>query len=327
MLKNILLTSLVIYSLKIMGVSCNGKYPNPLTDICWKCLFPMRIGPAPITAGETPNSDPPPSLVCSCPAPPPLFKRVGVGISFWEPARIAEVVRTPMCFPTLNGSIMGGKNIGNGMNSSKGHRSGHAFYHVHWLQYPILNWLGMIIATGACFTDETLDVAYLSEFDPLWGDDELAFILNPEAALFANPISQLACAADAVSATVKDFGLDPLFWCSGSQGSVYPLDGTVADHTSGVDSSLLLVHRMLFKLHRQGMAQDTSTSAAMCYNMPQLVMRKQQYKQQMMYPIPNPVKGYGFGKASSLWAAGREFPYKGEDFSYLVWRKRQCCAY
>ncbi|WP_422822808.1 TraU family protein [Vibrio fluvialis] len=28
-----------------------------------------------------------------------------------------------------------------------------------------------------------------------------------------------------------------------------------------------------------------------------------------------------------MWGAGREFPYKGEDFTYLIWRKRTCCAF
>jgi conjugal transfer pilus assembly protein TraU len=26
-----------------------------------------------------------------------------------------------------------------------------------------------------------------------------------------------------------------------------------------------------------------------------------------------------------LWGSGKEFPYQGEDFGYLVWRKRSCC--
>ncbi|WP_299160117.1 TraU family protein, partial [Accumulibacter sp.] len=25
------------------------------------------------------------------------------------------------------------------------------------------------------------------------------------------------------------------------------------------------------------------------------------------------------------WGAGREFPFEGEDFAYMVFRKRNCC--
>lgn len=276
-------------------------------------------------SAESKNYDLPPPLICKCPAPPPVFVRIGVGVSFWEPARMAEVVRTPFCSPTLGGSVLGSfAGVGGTHNESDG-KKGKAFYHVHWIQFPILNWLGMGFSS-LCFVFESLDIAYMSELDPLWDDDELSFILNAEAILFTSPIAQAACAADSIAASTVGFGLDPLFWCAGSQGSVYPLSGNHANHIGGVDSSLAITHKMIFKLHRQLLAQDTSTEIAMCGGMPQPILRKNQYKQQMMYPIPQNIKGYGLGATSMIWGAGREFPYKGEDFSYLVWRKRKCCA-
>jgi len=308
---------------------CEGRFPNPVTDVCWLCMFPINIGGAQISApGQVNNDDPPPPLICTCPAPPPIFIRIGVGISFWEPARVAEVVRTPMCSPTLGGVTLGSINAPGGTHED-GEEGGkdNAFYHVHWIQYPVLNWLGMAITEGACYINETFDMAYLSEFDPLWDDDEVTFILNPEAVLFANPVAQAACVADSIKASVTRFGLDLLFWCSGSQGSLYPLSGTHANHVGGIDSSLALTHTMIFKLHRQFMAQDTSTLGAMCGNVPQPILRKNQYKQNMMYPVPQSKNSYGLGAPSSIWGAGKEFPYKGEDFTYMMWRKRTCCAF
>lgn len=307
------------------AITCTGRFPNPVTDICWKCIFPLNIGGVPIGGSGRDNGDPPPPLICTCPAPPPLFIRIGVGISFWEPARVAEVVRSPMCSPTLGGVQLGSLPVSPGTNRDNS-VTDEAFYHVHWIQYPVLNWLGVAITSGACFINETFDIAYMSELDPLWGDDNLSFILNPEAVLFANPVAIAACAADTVAAAVSDFGLDTLFWCSGSQGHVYPLSGNHKNHVGGIDSSLAITHKMIAKLHRQLLAMDTSTHAAMCANMPQPILRKKQYKAQLMYPVPNPSFAKGFG-APSIWAAGREFPYKGEDFSWLMWRKRQCCAF
>jgi hypothetical protein len=72
-------------------------------------------------------------------------------------------------------------------------------------------------------------VAYITELDPLWNADELSFILNPEAILFGNPIAQAACAADCVAATAG-FPLNPLFWCGGCQGSLYPFTGNNPAH-------------------------------------------------------------------------------------------------
>ncbi len=328
MLKHILFSSLLlVLSCKAYGVACAGRFPNPITDVCWSCLFPLKIGPTQLTTGEGDNSDPSPPMICRCPMPPPVFQKIGVGITFWEPTRIAEVVRTPMCSPTLNGAILGTYPAPAGTNQKTEDLGEGTFYHFHWIQYPVLNWLGMVIASGVCQTSETFDVAYMSEFDPFWDSDEETFIFNPEAVLFTNPVAQAACAADSIAATTGGFGLDALFWCAGSQGSVFPISGSHANHVSGVDTSLATVHRAIFKMHRELIGQDTSTPAAICGALPQPVLRKTQYKQQMLYPIPQNLKGYGLGAASLIWGAGREFPYRGEDFSYLVWRKRRCCAY
>ena len=322
-----LLFLLLFISSNSMAIACGGKFPNPITDVCWSCMFPIKIGDISLnTSSQVDNHDPSPPLICTCPAPPPIFVRVGVGISFWEPARVAEVVRTPMCSPTLGGTVLGAVPAPSGNHHEGEGEGGSAFYHIHWFQYPILSWLGMALSQGACLVNEPFDLSYISELDPLWDDDELTFILNPEAILFANPVAQAACVADVVSASTTNFGIDSLFWCSGSQGSVYPLDGSHANHVGGVDSSLAIVHKHIFKMHRQFLAQDTSTLAAMCGSLPQPIMRKNQYKQQMMYPVPQTLIGLGFG-VPSVWAAGREFPYKGEDFSYLIWRKRTCCAF
>ena len=33
--------------------TCTGKFLNPLTDICWSCLFPISLGGAPLaTLGQ-----------------------------------------------------------------------------------------------------------------------------------------------------------------------------------------------------------------------------------------------------------------------------------
>lgn len=332
MLKNLVFSLIIFISLSANSQEenvdgCPGKFPDPISDICWTCIFPIHIGSIQISGGQTDNGDPAPPFVCACPAPPPVFVRYGVGISFWEPARVSEVVREPMCSPTLGGEVLGSVNAPRGTNVEPNGEKGQAFYHVHWIQFPILNWLGMAITEGACYINETFDVAYMSELDPLWDDDSLSFIINPEAVLFTNPITQAACVVDSVVAAATKFGIDELFWCSGSQGSVYPLSGNHANHVGGIDTALAETHKMVFKLHRQFMAMDTSTESAMCGNMPQPILRKKQYKSHLLYPVPWNYGAYGFGAQSTIWGAGREFPVTGEDFSYMVWRKRKCCAF
>jgi conjugal transfer pilus assembly protein TraU len=194
--------------------------------------------------------------------------------------------------------------------------------------YPVIFWLELLVNFG-CLDTSGFDVAYITEFDPMWNDDETAFVLNPEAAIFGNKIAQAACAADSVAAT-SGFPLDSMFWCAGCQGSMYPFSGHVGDHIGGAQASLLLVSRMLAKLHREGLAEVTSSETKpLCKSYPFPFIVKSQYKQQMLYPSSTTGNGgcKPLGRADIIWSSGKEKPYTGEDFGYLIWRKRNCCLW
>ena len=157
--------------------------------------------------------------------------------------------------------------------------------------------------------------------------------MHPETFLLSNPIAISACSADCIAATANKQALDALFWCSGCQGSIYPFTGYSASHIGGVATSSLLATRELAKLHRSGLARRTATSSSqvngeLCDSSFAFRIPKTQYRLQMTFPRPN-VKGeYScnpIGMHDSTYSSGREFPYTGEDFVYLVWRKRNCC--
>ena len=98
---------------------------------------------------------------------------------------------------------------------------------------------------------------FLAVAEAAWLEDDLSFLLHPEAALFANLPAWAVCAADYAAASA---GLpqDPLFWCAGCQGGMYPLTGNVVDHVGGVQASLLAAQRLVYHLHRTGIAWGTS---------------------------------------------------------------------
>ncbi|MDH5179524.1 MAG: TraU family protein [Gammaproteobacteria bacterium] len=312
--------------------SCGAMpFVNPVTDICWRCIFPLFIGPAPVaTMGQidsgAANGYPPP--VCVCPTATPPWFRVGIGTVFWEPARIAEAVRTPWCSPTLGGISLASPDIavaGRGDNrTTHEQRESIAFYHVHWFVYPVMAWFNMMV-NQHCVETEQFDVGFLSELDPMWNNDEMTFILNPEAVLFNNPVAQAACAADCVAASAG-FPLDSLFWCLGCQVGLHPLSGTVKPHEGGLASSTVAIQRLHAILHRSLVALNVSTPAAMCIAQPAPIMQKSWYKTQLLRPIPTPLTANPYGRSTTLRGMGKEFPINGEDFSYLIWRRRVCCT-
>ena len=91
---------------------------------------------------------------------------------------------------------MGNSFVNYGVHGANGEqRTQNSFYQVHWYVYPVIYWLELIV-DFLCLEQQSFDVAYITELDPLWNADELSFILNPEAVLFGNPIAQAACAVD-----------------------------------------------------------------------------------------------------------------------------------
>lgn len=308
------------------SATCTGKFINPITDVCWSCLFPITIGAIPVvpSPNNTPDTKNPSNPICLCPKGSIIL--AGISIGFWEPIRSVDVTREPYCFPSLGGiKIKLPVKIGRGHSPASTERSV-ATWHVHYYISPLLSILNVMI-NQMCMEVDGFDTAYITEIDPLWQDDELTFILNPEAILFGNLIAQATCAIDC---TKTQFGLpmNSLFWCSGCQGGMYPMNGRVQAHYGSIQSTLLMTSRILYKLSRQLQTWITSGQQALCQPYPSPIIKKSQYRTQLTIPVP--MVGIGgckqLGKSNVLYDSFKEIPVKGEDFGYLIWRKRNCCA-
>ena len=311
---------------------CKGKLINPITDVCWSCLFPLSIGPAKVSGRGLPDPPNPKNIACICPkliggVPIPTL---GIPVGFWEPARIVDVTKEPFCMVSLGGIKLGVNLPTKGVHTATTNAMNgkeHSFYHVHWYIWPIMHWLEVLV-DFACLDRSSIDLAWLSEIDPTWNDDELGFFLNPESVLFANPIAQAACAVDC-AASSAGLPLDLMFWCAGCQGGVYPFSGTIESHAGGVQASLLITEKIIAKLHRQLMLWGTSGKEALCGKYPMPIVKKSQYRLQLTYPLSATNKTLGchpFGRTSFFLESGREFPVNGEDFAFVIWQKRNCCV-
>ena len=320
-------TMLVAATLPMQSAAgvCQGEFANPITDICWSCMFPMTIGGTPVLSMDQEDTANPGGFACYCSNPP----LIGLKTAFWEPARRVDVTRSPYCFVSLGGiSLDPGIRAPEGEVRLQQDNTRQSSWQAHWYVDPMLYYLEVVL-DNPCLETGSFDVAYMTEIDPTWNDDELTMLLNPETFLFGNPIAQAACAGDCVLSTTG-FGSNALFWCAGCNGSIYPFNGHVQAHVSLVQASSLVVQRMTAKLHREFLMWGTSGSDALCGLYLQPVMDKTQYKYHMLYPIAQTEKINGkccqpFGRSTAVWGAGKSYPYKGEDFAYMVFRKRNCC--
>ncbi|AKG19876.1 conjugal transfer protein (plasmid) [Moraxella bovoculi] len=309
------------------GGVCVGKFANPITDVCWSCIFPLSIGGHHIYKGGQEDNENPKDLLCACSTPP----TVGIQTGFWEPVRRLDVTRKPYCMVSLGGIELDlGFKAPEGRVAINEDGTKDSFWQAHWYVDPLLYILDVLVE-HPCIETGDYDVGYMTEIDPLWDDDELNLLLNPDVFLFSNPAAQAVCIGDCVKSSTG-FGSNNLYWCAGCNGSLYPMNGRVASHVSLVQASSLVAQRMTAKMHRQLLTWGTAGRKGMCGPYVQPIMQKDQYKYSMLYPVPQTKKINGsskccqpFGRTTAGFGAGRSYPYKGEDFSYLLFRKKNCC--
>lgn len=306
---------------------CSGKVVNPVTDVCWDCLFPIKVMGVKLSGNgvNDPETDAP--AVCTCGAGVTL--RLGVNMSFFEPVRTAEIVRQPWCFPSLGGiEIAGPRAPAHGRSSSRNDLGGRntAFYQVHWYHTPWLFVLEVLLDT-ACLEQAAWDLAYMTELDPFWDDAWGSFLLAPESALFASVPAVAACSADCAAAAVGS-PRPELFWCAGCQGSLYPLAGWAAAATSHAQAWHLLTQRMTVKLAREGVLWAAYGKKGQCGPYFEPIPRKDVWRSQLIYPTvraKGPSCYQPLGAPIQPWIAGRTYPGNGEDGALLLWRMRDCC--
>lgn len=299
-----------------------------LTDICWGCLFPIRVAGINLTGGDVP-SDAATQSVCAC-GDNNGVQHPGIVTSMYEPARIVELVRKPGCSMALGGVTL---NINNSTTWGTGSaatvtNSETGFYNYHYYAFPLLSIMELYLPKS-CSVDGygDFDMMYMSELDPTWNNDELAFFTNPEAAMAANPVAISACATEAAKMTVGQ-PIDSMWWCAGSWGGIYPFSGYTGNLDFARGTSLLSA-RAIAAQHRRGLAHLSMGNDALCRGKIFPTIPKQQYKFGMYFPVSEPNKGHMLGKNPWQWDNGpgsRKIPAVGEDALYILYRWRDCCS-
>ena len=275
-------------------------FKNIMGQICWDCFLDSLklygIGSKP--NGASTKLDLP---VCSC-ADALGIPEFGYPLGYWSPARINEVVTTPWCSPGLGGLRLQDSFEGSGHNGASSVGSAEipsAFYQYHYFSYPIMAMLGMLLLPDCTDGYVDFDLLYLSEVDPLWNNDMLTLMLNPEAIIFSTPMAYAWCAADCVM-TTADNQMEEFYGCAGCDGSLYPLTGNIYPQPDPVAGSSLITQRVLASLHRKGLAAKTIGDDAMCDAEYFPTIPRSQYKFSMTYPIAEAASEGGTEIASTF---------------------------
>jgi conjugal transfer pilus assembly protein TraU len=315
-----------------------GANPGTLVEVLTKSVstlynvFPIRIAGISIGAGanleDYVGCGGIPICVCWKGIPP--IPRIGIKVSFWEPIAVVETIKSPWCFPSLGVQMpISISKMSAGTEAGWAERkkvSKTTFAQTHYIKYPTFALLNLLTDFVCLSFLNGLDVGYITEVDPLWQNDTLAFVLNPEAAVFGNPVTQFACMADSTAAAAG-FSLDPLFWCMGSWGSSYPLTGNISS-VGYTQANAGEVARLLYKMHREMLLWGSVGCQAMCQMYPMPIWRKSQYSIFPLYPVLFPFR-FAIGRTGLMWSEAQNppIPIRNDNFAWAIYRKRDCCAF
>jgi conjugal transfer pilus assembly protein TraU len=309
---------------------CRASLFNLFTDVDYEGIFPIKFAGVTIKGGTSEELrkleelDEVKKATCYCRprGKPPVF---GLAVSFWEPARVAEIVKDPWCFPLLGGlqlENIPAKKAGKNQRLSTLTKERYAAQ-AHWYMFSVWNLLDLFMDVP-CIMWDGFDIAYMSELDPLWQNDSLAMFIHPEVLLFANPIAQLSCIADSVAAQVGQ-PIDQLFWCMGSWGGAYPMSG-VTSQSNILEGAGNLVGRLIYKNAREGLMWDPGVD--LCEAVLTPIWVKSHYKMHLMKPVRSRI--IPIGQSAFIWGMGKNPPWgtkKGasDNFDWLIFRKVKCC--
>lgn len=302
---------------------CDSKMFNPVTDVAWNGIFPIRVGGVAVAQnknmpdGADGTTDP----ICTCKTDKETF--LGSEVSFHDIGILMEVVHDPYCSPTLGVQF---KNLDNGSRSGTNNKqvsSQRTFKQVHWIQFPAFHILGMLSDIKCVAQGSGILPGNMSEFDPTHTFDHMAAVSDPKVFLFANPVSDIACGGkNALAQVPGNFfaaAYDSLFWCQWD--NIYPMSGNVG-HSGHLTASAQLAARQIYKATQVGGILDYIQNS--CQGTMTGMMKSSQWRYQLAKPSKTSTPFWA-GQSELAWGAGKLPLYKDSNFLFVIFQKKKCC--
>jgi conjugal transfer pilus assembly protein TraU len=312
---------------------CKGPIMDPISRVRWNCLLPITIAGIPWGTSGYPLADKmdrnagvgTQSPICLCTDPIP---RAGITLGYREPIRIIESVKDPFCYPSLGFGMSATAWGGGAKSTNKGKNAGVDFSNTHMYIFPVFKMLSLFTDL-VCMQSEpkNFSMAYTSEVDPSKKSDVLALLLTPEALLFANPVAVMACQIPDSIATLVEYTIPPLDWCAGNH-SIFPLSNNVVSQGNYVESAEVNASKLIFSMHRTAQLWGSLGNQGLCGIYPMPIWNKMQYRLQTAMPVPD-YYCRRLGMPSIAWNHGKNPPGapNNDNLAFILWRKRDCCAF
>jgi conjugal transfer pilus assembly protein TraU len=300
-----------------------------LTDVCWDCIFPLKV--AGMEVGNGPAGEPDGAAsygwLCNCYDNNGVLEP-GVPISMWKPTYLVEQQLEPGCLSALNGWQWPSDPTRAGVHSGKSYKSHYnpeSSMHYRVYAFPLLFMLDLFTQSscpGDGYTE--FDVMWMAEFDPTWFNPTLSWFTTPEALLILNPLAINACIKDIVQVNAGSVE-DSLFWCAGSQGMMYPYAGKDTHGLTYLGAATLFTQRAIASYHRRGFMRRLMGNDAMCEAPFETMMSRSQYRYQLMNPEPDAKNSHVFGKAVATWEGGKVLPGGDKTPIFVIFKWDDCC--
>ncbi|HCE68177.1 MAG: hypothetical protein A2X82_15465 [Geobacteraceae bacterium GWC2_55_20] len=304
---------------------CNNTIFNPVTDVAWNGLFPIRVGGVKVTpAGVLPDAgagSETTSPVCACSSDEGQW--VGLKTSFWDIANLIEVVETPGCSTTFGKQLYMGQEGFHGGGVRGGTTAPALFKQTHWVSFPVMSILNLM-TDMKCASKGNINFLYPTEFDPSHNNDLIAVFRRPDNFLFANPAFDLLQPANALqantTASVLPAAYDALFWLYWD--TIYPLSGSKST-PHDLEGSAQIAAKQIYSFYGTGMLQDQVKNV--CQSEITFTPKKSHWRFQLAKPVKTP-KPFIPGQSEFVWGmGGKNPPFKEGNFLFVLFQKRNCC--
>jgi conjugal transfer pilus assembly protein TraU len=326
-LKSVLITCLLAaFAGPAFGgtTGCNNTMFNPVTDVPWNAIFPLRVGGIAVKQNRDlpdTNEGRSGSPMCACTNATETY--LGLKASFYQLDTMAEVVRTPYCSPTVGTAFSSLDNGYHGGTNSMKTDSPKTFKQVHWLRFPVFDIVGMLTDSSCIKHGEGFDYLMFSELDPTHNKSYLAAVLDPRVFLFASPPFDLVCSASRgiamLPGEILTGAFNSLFWCCFE--NVYSLTGD-KNNSADTESSVAIASKTLYKLSSTGLHMDLTSNV--CQPTVRPFWKKGDYRWALAKPVtmskPIICDTPGF-----LWDGNKNYPYKEGNYLWLLFQKKICC--